>query len=114
MDYRPVVEVHRNPPDRLLRLELGGEMILSTRFHRFWKAGAGWVMARDLKEGDRVRTLAGTLPIRSITDLPKRPVFNLDVAEAHNFLVGSCGALVHDNSLPSPELRPFDRPGIDD
>ena len=32
-----------------LRIDLGGEVIVATPIHRFWKAGRGWVMARDLR-----------------------------------------------------------------
>jgi hypothetical protein len=36
------------------------------------------------------------------------PVYNLDVATNQDFFVGDLAALTHDNSLPEPELEPFD------
>ena len=36
---------------------MAGESIAATGIHRFWKAGNGWTMARDLKPGDRIRAL---------------------------------------------------------
>ena len=36
-----------------LRIAIGGESIVATGIHRFWKAGKGWTMARELKAGDR-------------------------------------------------------------
>ena len=38
---------------------MGGETIVATGIHRFWKAGKGWTMARDLKAGDRLRMIGG-------------------------------------------------------
>ena len=39
---------------------------------------------------------------------PVQPVFNLDVAEAHDFFAGAVAVLVHDNTLPEIRLEPFD------
>ena len=47
LDYHPVLLVHRNPPSRTFRVTLGNEEIVCSFFHRFWKAGQGWVMVRD-------------------------------------------------------------------
>ena len=58
--FRTVMAVHHNPPDKTLRVALdNGDAVVASRFHRFWLAGIGWAMARDLKPGDIVRTLAG-------------------------------------------------------
>ena len=84
--------------------------IVSSHFHRFWKAGTGWVMARDLKEGDPIRTLNGTVKVTAIDDGKVVPVFNLDVAGDADFFVGKTGALAHDNTLPSLREEPFDSP----
>ena len=47
-------------PARTLRIELDGDAVVATSIHRFWKAGVGWVMARELKPGDVVGTIDGT------------------------------------------------------
>ncbi len=52
LGFQPVVAVHRNKPAATLRVSIGGETIVATGIHRFWKAGKGWTMARDLKPGD--------------------------------------------------------------
>ena len=57
---------HHNRPAATLRITIGGETIVATGIHRFWKAGKGWTMARELKAGDRLRTLGGTVAIASI------------------------------------------------
>ncbi len=106
--YRPIVAVHHNPPSKTFRVSLGGEMVVSSEFHRFWKAGQGWVMARDLKVGDPIRTLDGPVAVTSIERGEVVPVYNLDVAEDGDFFVGRGGALVHDNTLPDLREKPFD------
>jgi len=108
LGYKPVLVVHHNPPSKTFRIKLGEETIVSSHFHRFWKAGSGWVMARDLKEGDPVRTLNGTVKVTAIDDGRVVPVFNLDVAGDADFFVGETGALAHDNTLPDLREVPFD------
>ena len=97
----------RLPPR--LRIAIGGESIVATGIHRFWKAGKGWTMARELKPGDRLRMVGGTVQIESIEADKTQPVYNLDVAENRDFFVGTKGLLVHDFSFVQPVLEPFDR-----
>ena len=106
--YRTITAIHHNPPATALRVKLGGEVILATGFHRFWKVGQGWVMARELKAGDVLRTLVGPAKVESIESDKVQPVYNLDVADDADFFVGKLGALVHDNTLPDPRRAPFD------
>jgi tetratricopeptide (TPR) repeat protein len=108
--YKPILVVHHNPPSKTYRLNLGKEAIISSQFHRFWKPGTGWTMARDLKVGDQLRTLNGTAAVTSIEDGEVVPVYNLDVADDADFFVGEVGALAHDNSLPNLRQQPFDKP----
>jgi len=49
-----------------------------------------------------------TAEVEAIEDGQVQPVYNLTVSEDHSFFVGQVGALVHDNSLPSPTIAPFD------
>ena len=37
--FQPVVAVHRNQPAATLRILIGGDSIVATGIHRFWKAG---------------------------------------------------------------------------
>jgi len=113
LGYQPILVVHRNPPSATYKIQLGDESIVSSHFHRFWKAGQGWVMARDLEQGDTVRTLGGLATISTIEPGEVQPVFNLDVAEDADFFVGRDGALVHDNTLPDLRQIPFDAPPAD-
>jgi hypothetical protein len=108
LSFQPVLAVFHNKPAPTLEIALGGEGVVATAIHRFWLAGKGWAMARELKPGDPVRTIGGIARVVEITPRPVQPVFNLEVAEGHTFFVGSHGALVHDNSPVRPSARPFD------
>jgi hypothetical protein len=108
LEYHPVVTVFHNPPNWTYRIDLGDEALSPTGVHRFWKAGSGWVMARDLKPGDRLRTIGGTAEVRSVTKDRVQPVFNLLLSGGDDFCVGQQGVLAHDNALPGPVDRPFD------
>jgi hypothetical protein len=106
--FEPVVAVWHNRPDQTFRIKLGDEEILSTEIHRFWKAGQGWTMVRDLKPGDQLRTRDGLREVKSIEPDRVVPVFNLEVENGRSFFVGAAGALVHDYTLIEKVDRPFD------
>jgi hypothetical protein len=108
LSFEPVVRVFHNRPNKTLRIRLGEESIVATPIHRFWKAGVGWAMARELKPGDIIRTAGSVAKVESIETGGVQPVFNLELAERHSFFVGTYGALVHDNSLVQPVAEPFD------
>jgi hypothetical protein len=110
LSFEPVLAVFHNPPAATLRIDLGGDTVVATAIHRFWRAGQGWVMARELRPGDAIRTLAGSARVVAVTEEAVQPVFNLEVSEGHAFFVGDRAALVHDNSPVRPQLHPFDAP----
>jgi hypothetical protein len=109
--FQPVTATHRNAPTPTIQLKLASETIVATGIHRFWKAGTGWSMTRDLKPGDRLRIIGGVVEVESIEPGKTEPVYNLDVAGEHDFFVGTAGLLVHDYSFVQPVLSPFDAPG---
>ena len=112
LGYQAVVNAYHNPPSTTWKVKLGraDDPVVATAIHRFWKVGQGWTMTRDLKAGDLVRTLGGVAEVSAVDPDRVQPVFNLEVGEGHNFLVGKLGALVHDNSLIEPTPDPFDAP----
>jgi hypothetical protein len=111
LGFHPVTVVHHNAPSETVLVQLdNGETLTASIYHRFWRAGRGWALARDLKSGDTLRTLGGVARVTSAPSGPVVPVFNLDVAQAHSFFVGENDALVHDNTLPDPHQKPFDLP----
>jgi hypothetical protein len=108
LSYQPALAVFHNPPADTLRVRIGGESIVATGIHRFWKAGHGWTMARDLKVGDPIRLVGGIAKVELVEPDKLQPVFNLEVARGTDFFVGQSGALVHDNSLVQTVANPFD------
>ncbi len=110
LSFEPVMALHHNPPSRTIRVQAGDESIVASEYHRFWEAGAGWSMARDLASGDLLRSLSGLREIASVGEGATQLVYNLDVAGGRTFFVGKSGLLVHDNSIPDLNSEPFDRP----
>jgi hypothetical protein len=110
LSYQPLVAIYHNPPGPTLRITLGSEAIVATPIHRFWRAGKGWILARDLEPGDPLRVLGSVVRVTSVAPDEVQPVFNLEVAEGHSYFVGRQGALVHDNSVLQPGSEPFDAP----
>jgi hypothetical protein len=108
LSYQAVIDAPRNKPAQLVKIGLGGEAIKATGIHRFWKAGRGWVPARDLEPGDAVRALGGVARVTSVEPDGIEPVFNLKALQAESYFVGTAGLLVHDNSEVQPVARPFD------
>lgn len=107
--YRPVLAAHRTPDVATMRVTTDDETITTTTYHRFWVAGQGWKMARELEPGDALRGLQGTVKVRSIEpDTGRQTVYNFDVDGDRNLFVGQAGWLAHDFSLPSLVDRPFD------
>jgi hypothetical protein len=106
--YSPVVTAFHNPPEETYRLDLGGESIVATGIHKFWKAGRGWVMARDVKPGDRLRTVGGSAEVVAVSKDRVQPVYNLQLDGGYDFCVGEAGVITHDNSLVDPVDHPFD------
>ena len=105
-----MLATHVNGPAATFRITIDGESIVATGIHRFWKAGKGWTMARELNTGDRLRMIDGVVTIQSIKPDATQKVYNLTIAENRDFMVGNRGLLVHDFSFVSPVSEPFDRP----
>ena len=109
LTFQMIQVVHHNPPSPTVELTFeNGERLIPSVYHRFWRAGQGWTIARDLKPGDVLRTLDGLSRLTSSAPGATVPVYNLDVAETRTFFAGVHGALVHDNRLPADQVRPFD------
>ena len=109
LSFQPVLVTHKTGPATTFRIAMADETIVATGIHRFWKAGKGWTMARDLKAGDRLRSVGGIATVDSIVPGATQMVYNLDVAENRDFMVGSAGLLVHDYTFVAPVSEPFDR-----
>jgi hypothetical protein len=109
LSFQPVVFVHRNPPDKTLRIRLSdGDSVVCSIYHRFWRANLGWTQARELKPGDTLRHLGGIVQVDNVGTDSVQALYNLDVATSRTFFVGQSKLLVHDNTLPDHRLVPFD------
>jgi hypothetical protein len=109
LSFQPVLFLHHNPPGKTLRVSLAnGDSLVCSVYHRFWRAGQGWVMARELRPGDTLRSLGGLAQVAAVEADSVRPLYNLDVAGSRSFFVGTSNVLVHDNTLPDHRLKPFD------
>ena len=75
----------------LVNVKVGGRTIQTTARHPFWVHGRGWTEAKDLTEGDFLRSHEGRLVyvagVRS-SGLTS-DVYNLRVAEHHTYFVGA-------------------------
>ncbi len=106
LSYQPVVAALHNDPAIVLHIKLGPDVIKVTGIHRFWKAGAGWVMARDLQPGDRLRTLAGLAEVSAVLMGRVQPVFNLKVQDGQTYFAAreicSCTTAARSSPCTNP------------
>jgi len=100
--FKPVLSTTIRPSRPLMRLEIGGETIVCTGGHRFWVPGEGWTKSRDLTPLTLLHTVTGTQTVSSAKKAPTQPTYNLLVADAHDYFVGTAGLLVQDLPLPTP------------
>ncbi|MFD8598159.1 polymorphic toxin-type HINT domain-containing protein [Kitasatospora sp. NPDC059646] len=86
--------------DRLVDLGTDdGGSISTTAGHRFYIEAAGWKLASELHEGDRLRSSDNTTrTITSVNDRAGlgRPVYDLTVDGLHTFYVGTAGGAERD------------------
>ncbi len=126
----PVTGLHRGRARTVLRVDVAGGSLFTTRAHRFHVPGRGWVPAAELRAGDPL-TDAGSEPLRiaaveRLTLVEEAPTFDLTVGEVSTYFVraGAYWVLVH-NGGPSdfggplywifgkkPKLRPDDVDGL--
>lgn len=100
--HKVVLGVSVRPPHELLALTAGGETIVGTRGHRYWKRGSSWTMAKNLNPGDALHTVNGEALVSRTGAAEPQPTYNLIVDEFNSYFVGRAGILVHDNGIPTP------------
>ena len=101
-----VITTTVNKVDRLVELDIDGEIIQCTETHPFQVKGRGWVNASDLVPNDIVYTKDwNTAIVKSISllelDEPVE-VFNFEVEDCHTYFVGSNHVLVHNGPCTNP------------
>ncbi|MFD8733685.1 RICIN domain-containing protein [Streptomyces sp. NPDC059618] len=96
LSTRPVTDTMRHETRRLVDITLAGDMISSTRGHRFFAKARGWTPVSALRVGDSLRTPDGTFRIvtalKDRSGLPSREVYDLTVDGVHTFYVSTGGA----------------------
>ena len=86
----------------MVELQLGDEVISSTKGHPFWLNGVGWRMAKLLEPSQRLHSLRGSVTVTSVTPSEPQEAHNLVVAGTGSYFVGEAGVLVHDNTYRRP------------
>ncbi|MDZ4684690.1 MAG: polymorphic toxin-type HINT domain-containing protein, partial [Planctomycetaceae bacterium] len=100
--YRPVLRTTVRSPQPLVKLSFRTETIQATRGHHFWVSGQGWRMARELRPGDRLHGLHGTVSVTDTATGDTAAVYNLVVDRANTYFVGDALVLSHDVTSPAP------------
>jgi len=95
--YKLVMHTTLRTASPTLRLRLGDEELVATLGHPFWVTGQGWRMAKEIKSGDLLHGVHGSVPIDSIEPGPEAEAYNLVVADFNTYCVGKHRTLVHDN-----------------
>ena len=94
-----VVTTTVNKVNRLIELDIDGEIIQCTETHPFQVKGRGWVNAADLKPGSLVYTKDWNTEIVLSVNLIELDepveVFNFEVEDCHTYFVGELYILVH-------------------
>jgi hypothetical protein len=78
---------------RILHLHAGGEVIRTTAEHPFWAEGRGWLVAGELRPGDRLtgHDGQGAIVEEAYDTGETETVYNLRIAEYHTYFVGGSG-----------------------
>ncbi|WDM24342.1 Hint domain-containing protein [Paenibacillus polymyxa] len=107
IDYKEVTHLYRNNKEFIYKLTVGDEVIETTDNHPFWVEGKGWVLAADLKVGNKLQQSNGnTLTVDKINIVrhdEKVKVYNFTVDDFHTYFVSDLGIWVHNINC-----NPFD------
>jgi hypothetical protein len=110
--YQPVMAIIQGEQRyQLIKITLNsGESIEATAEHPFYIKGKGWNPANSLKVGETLQLHNGTTVVVKVIDTSIRveKVYNLTVANTHNYFVGVDGVLVH-NCDPNKLHHIFDK-----
>ena len=97
-----VVSTSVNKVDKLVELEIGGEVIRCTDTHPFQVKDKGWVKAEKIQPGDLIYDKDwNTSPVQRVDSIHLTEpveVFNFEVEDCHTYYVGNGCWLVHNGS----------------
>lgn len=100
--YKPVLRTTVRSAQPLVTLHTKDDSIRATRGHYFWVSGQGWRMAKEIKPGDRLHGVQGTVTVTDVGLGGLEPVYNLVVEDANSYFVGKAQILSHDVTTPVP------------
>jgi RHS repeat-associated protein len=102
----------RQAPDTWILTVDGGKEIETTDEHPFFVEGKGFTRADQLQAGDRLRTFEGEwIRIEAVASRPDpRPVHNFEVADQHNYYVGTEQILVHNCAAKTKKKKAKEKP----
>lgn len=99
-NYRPVTALFTHESNQVYNISFdNGDELGVTYQHPIYSTTAGdWKLAGELEIGEEVLTKSGSAKVVSSTKKDgSETVYNLEVKELHNFLVGKSGIVVHNN-----------------
>ncbi|MFZ4544657.1 MAG: polymorphic toxin-type HINT domain-containing protein [Saprospiraceae bacterium] len=100
--HSPVTGIFEHQASDLYRLTLSNQDTIGvTGEHPFYSLDRhGFVNAKELHPGEQLLAKGGSVHVAGIEHvLESQPVYNLEVREWHNFLVGGSGVVVHNSCL---------------
>lgn len=102
LSYKPVIRTTVRSPQPLVTLHTKADSIRATLGHYFWVSGQGWRMAKEIKAGDRLHGVDGTITVTDVSTGGREAVYNLVVEGANTYFVGEGKILSHDVTPPVP------------
>lgn len=102
LSYKPVVLTTVRSPQPLVTLHTKDDNIRATQGHYFWVSGKGWRMGKEIKSGDRLHGVQGTVTVTDVSRGGREAVYNLVVEGANTYFVGEGKILSHDVTPPVP------------
>lgn len=102
LSFRPVILTTVRAPQPLTTLHTKADSIRATLGHYFWVSGQGWRMAKEIKAGNRLHGVQGTVTVTDVSPGGREAVYNLVVEGANSYFVGESGILSHDVTPPVP------------
>jgi hypothetical protein len=89
---KPVLQTTVRPPKTTLTIVTDNSKIHATAGHRWFVAGQGWLMTRELKPDMLLHNATGTTRIADvIEDAKEQETYNLVVDGFHTYFVGPDG-----------------------
>jgi pretoxin HINT domain-containing protein len=102
LEYKVVLQRTVRQLGEMRKVSVGDDSVTVTLGHPFWVVGKGWLMAKELEVGQRVRGLGNSFEITAIEELPEDVAYNLVVDDFATYFAGDARLLLHDNTLPAP------------